>query len=132
MSTSAIRDYAAPTAVPEPSRPAPLRIVETDRLPSKHSAWPFVVIALFLLVVAIAVPLVVNTHMAQTAYAIRDQRIELAELNAEIATMETQLLELSSPQLLDSKARALGLVPAGKPGTVSLLDGSVVGGEPAR
>lgn len=146
MSSSAAsvaRSYAPRYASPA-GRPAsrPVRGVESARLairvvsqndaPSRSRAWPVVLAALLSLVVAIAVPLVINTQMAETSYAIRDVQVQLAELEAERIVLEAELLEASSPQALEQKARALGLVPAGAPGTVSLVDGTVTGGEPAQ
>lgn len=146
MSSSAgsvARSYA-PRYVSPAGRPAPrtvrgaesvrpsIQVVSQSDSPARSHAWPIVLAALFLLIVAIAVPLVINTQMAETSYAIRDAQVQLAELEAQRIVLEADLLEASSPQALEQRARALGLVPAGAPGTVSLVDGTVTGGEPAQ
>ncbi len=94
-------------------------------------AWPIILMAVLVLVAAIAIPLVVNTRMAQTAYEIRDLQVELAELEAQQVVLEAQVLEASSPEALDVAARELGLVPIKKVGTLSLIDHTLTGGEPA-
>ena len=76
--------------------------------------------------------MVVNTQMAQRAYEIRDQRVQLAEINAQVETLEAQLLVASSPQMLEDKASKMGLVRAGNIGTINLADGVVEGGEAAQ
>lgn len=122
------RSSAAATALPASN----LRVISDQGRLRFARTWPIVLVALLVLVVAIALPLIINTQMAQTSYAIRDQRVQLAELSAQTTVLEANLLAASSPQVLDAKARALGLVPAGAPGTVSLTEGSVTGGEEAR
>lgn len=113
------------------ARPRPgLRVVEGRRAQGSPAA--LVLLAVVVLLLAVLVPLVINTQMAETAYAMRDQQVELAQLQAEQTTLQSRLLDESSPQSLESKARAQGMVPAGAAGVVSLRAKSVRGGEPAR
>ncbi len=123
------RPAAPPTAGPSTNRP--LGVVSRTEPLAVGRAWPIILMAILVLVAAIAIPLVVNTQMAQTAHEIRDQQVELAELQAEQAVLEAQVLEAASPESLDAKARALGLTPVKKIGTLSLIDGTLTGGEPA-
>lgn len=117
--------------VGEDARARPgLRVVEGRR--TLRSPAALVLAAVVVLVLAVLVPLVINTQMAETAYAMRDRQVELAELQAERTTLQSQLLRTSSGESLESKARAQGMVPAGNAGVVSLRAKTVRGGEPAR
>lgn len=109
-----------------------IQVVSRQEGTAPGRAWPVVLLALFVLAVAIALPLVINTHMAQTSYAIRDLRVELAEVNAQSTVLESQLLELNAAPALQERAESLGLVRAAAPGVVSLVEGTVTGGEPAQ
>ncbi len=144
MSANALR--SAPLQVPRqasaPRRPAAtpttgmserpaLSVVRRAEPLEVGRTWPVILMAVLALVAAIAIPLAVNTQMAQTSYEIRDQQVELAELEAQQAVLETRVLEVASPESLDAKARSLGLVPIKKIGTLSLIDGTLSGGEPA-
>lgn len=131
MSTAAAR--TRPTSRPErlraPARPD-LRVVE-GTLP-RRSVLPIAIVAIVVLLIAIIVPMVINTQMAETAFEIRDQQLELNELDAEAWTLQTKLQEVSSPVSLERAARAQGMVPAGQTGIITLSTGSVEGGQPAR
>ena len=131
MSTAAARTRPAsrPERLRETVRPD-LRVVE-GRSP-RRSVVPLVVIALLVLVAAIIAPMVINTQMAETSFAIRDQQLKLNALEAESWTLKTQLQQLSSPIALEKAAREQGMVPAGTTGLISLSDGSVEGGQPAQ
>lgn len=147
MSTSAVRvapSYAprydsvasrpgrgGPAASPEATRPS-FQVIEGTQAQKAVRVWPILVAALLVLVLALIVPLVINTRMAQTSYAIRDLRVELAEVKAHTSTLEEQLFELQAAPSLQEKAKGLGLVRAAAPGVVSVIDGTVSGGEPAR
>ncbi|WRS29449.1 hypothetical protein U6G28_07915 [Actinomycetaceae bacterium MB13-C1-2] len=109
-----------------------IQVVTRNETASPGRAWPIVLLALLILTVAIALPLVVNTHMAQTSYAIRDLRVELAEVNTQSTVLESRLLELNAAPALQERAETLGFVRAAAPGAVSLVDGTVTGGEPAK
>jgi len=84
------------------------------------------------LVAAIIAPMVINTQMAETSFAIRDQQLKLNALEAQSWTLQTQLQEIASPISLEKAARAQGMVPAGATGFISLSGGSVEGGQPAQ
>lgn len=131
--------YATPAARPgsHAPRPAPLprttiHVIERPEPDAKSRAWPVVLAALLLLVLAIAVPLVINTQMAEMAYEIRDAQVELAEVQAQTSVLEADLLRAASPQELGARAKELGLVPAAAPGTVNLDEATVTGGQPAQ
>ena len=115
-------------AEPEPR----IHVVPGQKTVLRRKAWPFVLLVVIIVVMTVAVPMVINTQMAQRAYAIRDQQIELAELKAEGDALEAQLLAVESPANLEEKAQALGLVPAGHIGAISLTEKTVVGGVAAE
>lgn len=111
---------------------APLRVVfETSRV-QKRRAWPYVTAACLLLIIAVVVPVILSTQMAQRAYDIRDQQLILTELEVARASLEAQILQESCTESLQKKAEEIGLVPAGTPGVISLADSSVVKGEAAQ
>ncbi len=116
----------------EPLRREELQVISGAPARPRRAVWSALLVVLILAVVAIGIPMVVNTQMAQRAYDIRDQKVVLAELDAQTSTLEAKLLEASSPQALDSKARELGLVPAAPAGTISLGASTVEGGAPAE
>lgn len=136
MSANAPRLDAVP-ALPrrqgEPqAAPRRIQVVPGRQAARRVKAWPYLLLAAALAILMIAVPMVVNTQMAQRAYEIRDQQVVLAELKAETETLESELLAAQSPQALEEKATALGLVPAGEVGAISLERRSVEGGVPAQ
>lgn len=109
-----------------------LVVVEGKTPETRRVAWPLVVVLVLTVVLALGLPLAMNTHMAQRAYEIRDKRVELAELKTETASLERAVLSASSPEQLAEKAASMGLVPAASIGVVSLSEGTVEGGEAAR
>lgn len=131
MSTAAARTRPAsrPERLRETTRPD-LRVVE-GRDP-RRSLVPLVLVALLVLVAAIIAPMVINTQMAETSFAIRDQQLKLNALEAQSWTLQTQLQEIASPISLEKAARAQGMVPAGATGFISLSGGTVEGGQPAQ
>lgn len=110
----------------------PLRVVYETSSAQRKRVWPFVAVAALLLIAAVVVPVVLNTQMAQRAYDIREQQLILNELERQQATLEQEILEVSSTQSLQEKAEEMGLVPAGVPGVISLEDSTVTGGVAAE
>ena len=134
MSASAqpVLPPSPPSVAPKKSSPTRIQVVAGQRINVRTSAWPFILIASVLVILTIALPMVVNTQMAQRAYEIRDQHVQLAEINARVETMEAELLVVSSPQKLEEKANAIGLVRSGSIGAVTLETRTVEGGEAAQ
>lgn len=124
------------------ARPAPrsdsapatsnLRVVDGSKGHFRQAALPVLIGAIFLFLMTVIIPLVLNTAMASLAYEIRDQRIELAQVEAEIDSLEAKLLTATSTSHLREEAEKIGLVPVGPIGVISLEDGSVQGGGPAQ
>lgn len=121
-----------PSRLEEAEQETRIHVVPGQKNVLRRKAWPFVILAVIIVVLAVAVPMVINTQMAQRAYEIRDQQIALAELKAEGDALEAQLLVVESPANLEDKAQALGLVPAGHMGAISLTERTVVGGVAAE
>ena len=127
--TARARATSRPAYVGEEIRPL-LTVVDSSR--PRRSVIPMTIIALVMIAIAIVVPMVINTHMAQTSYEIREYQIQLNELEAQSWTLQTQLQEKASPVELEKAAKTQGMVHAGKLGTIRLSDGTVEGGVAAR
>ena len=110
----------------------PIEVVPGQKVALRPKAWPFILIAAVLVVLTVVLPMVVNTQMAQRAYEIRDQQIVLSELNAQVETLEAEVLIAASPSKLRERAEANGLVPSGAIGAISLTERTIEGGEPAQ
>ena len=128
-------------SVPVPTRPAgasrpqatpAIEVVAGHRVALRPKAWPFILVAAVLVVLTVALPMVANTQMAQRAYEIRDAQVALAELRAQVETLEAEVMVAASPSALREKAQANGLVPSGAIGAISLGERTIEGGEPAQ
>ena len=121
------RSQPAPRRQPN-GRPAPgqrhLRAVQTPE--QARSLVPFAWTCALIVIGALSAVLLLNTSMARGAYERRDLKIEIANLHEQRASLVTQLEVQSSPDQLGATARALGMVPAGTFGFISLEDGIVI------
>ena len=110
-----------------------LRVVEgTANTGSRRGVLTATLAAALLFVLAVVVPLLINTSMASMAYEIRDQRVQLREEQITIDALEKQLMEKSSTEALRKAAEDVGMVPAAPIGVISLEEGTVTGGEPGQ
>lgn len=130
QASSALRSPAGRSA--QPAEQLRINVIPGQKVKLKRAAWPYIVLVIVLVVLTVAVPMAINTQMAQRAYEIRDQQITLAELNAEGDSLSAQLLAVESPGVLEEKAKALGLVRSGHIGAISLGEGTVAGGVAAQ
>jgi len=128
-SAARTRPTSRPDRLRDAARPE-LRVVE-GTIP-RRSTVPMVILALVVLLLSIIVPMVLNTQMAETSFEIRDQQLQLNQLDAEAWSLQSELQQVSSPVALEEAARAHGMVPAGSIGFISLDAGTVGGGEAAR
>ncbi|WP_175953930.1 hypothetical protein [Schaalia sp. Marseille-Q2122] len=128
-SAARTRPASRPDFLHEVSTPQ-LRVVEG--VSQRRRLLPIVVVIVLVLVTAIVVPMVLNTRMAQTSFAIREQQLELNRLEAEAWTARTKLREVSSPGNLEKAAKNMGMVPAAKTGIITLSSGTIEGGNSAR
>lgn len=124
LRSESVRHASESTQAPQ------LRVVEGSA--PHRSRIALLVSGLLIILLSIAVPLAVQTHMAQRAYEIRNYQLELNELRAQAWTTQTTLRELESPVVLEAKARELGMVPAHVSGTITLSNGVVEGGTVSR
>lgn len=87
---------------------------------------------LFLLVLSLAYPMTLSTQMATKSYEMKTMQIEVNHLNEDNQSLRDQIALAKSPQVLEEKAREMGLVAGGSVGTISLKDAKVVSGTPAQ
>lgn len=107
-----------------------LKVIEGHK--PRRSFLPIAALTVLILVIAVVGSMVLNTRMAQTAFDIRQQQLELNELDAQAWSMQAELEKLASPSALQQAAIANGMVPAGTTGFITLSTGTVEGGTPAR
>lgn len=129
--------FTAPRVQPRPSapgrpsapaeRPAPrLRLVRPPAQARTHV--PFVITCMAILAAALLAALLLNTQLAEGAYATRTMDVQLAELARSAQQLSAELDANRSPAQLAEQARALGMQPAGSTGWLRLADGTVQGG----
>lgn len=107
-----------------------LRVIEG--LSPQRARIPMLIIGLVVVILSVAVPLILQTRMAHTAFEIRKYQLELNAVNAQTWTIQTELRAAESAISLEKKARAIGMVPAQVSGTISLSNGVVDGGVASR
>ena len=83
------------------SRPT-LHVVPS--LPKRSSSWSMGIAVAVMLVVALLVPVVINTQMAMTSYQMHTAEQELSQLLDRQADLVTRAREAQSPQYLACKA----------------------------
>ena len=113
-----------PNGRPTPGQGRHLHAVQAPE--QARSLVPFAWTCALIVIGALSAVLLLNTSMAKGAYERRDLKIEIANLHEQRATLVTQLELESSPHQLGESARALGMVPAGTFGFISLEDGIVI------
>lgn len=116
------------TAVPEPQRSwrPRLRIVRNPA--PARSLVPYLVLCAAILLGSLVGALIINTHMAVTAYEIHDSQRELNRITEAGVSLVQQVEEAGSPAHLQRRAAELGMAPAEGIGYISLADGEIVGG----
>ncbi|MDP1878715.1 MAG: hypothetical protein Q8M17_14295 [Actinomycetota bacterium] len=107
------------------SRPH-LRIASPLRA-ERASRGVFALVVTGLLVVGMVVILVINTSLAQGAFTISELQSQQAALSQEEQALSEAVAAAGAPQLLEQRARELGMVPTGAPVFLSLPRGKVVG-----
>lgn len=107
-----------------------LRVVEGQR--PGRSLLALALAAILVILAAVIASMVLHTRMAQTAFEIREQQLQLNALDAEAWSMQAVIEEAASPASLEAAARNAGMVPAGKSGLITLSTGTVEGGTPAN
>lgn len=116
---------ARPAAAPRtPSAPR-LRLVRPPE--QARLRVPFVLACMGLLAGALVAALLLNTSMAQAAFATSSKQAALSRLEQDGDDLQAKIDAASSPERLAASARALGMVPASGTGWVRLADGTVAG-----
>lgn len=129
---SAEQAVRAPRVHPRPSAPAEprstprLRLVRPPAQTRTHV--PFVVTCMVILAAALLGALLLNTRLAQGAYAQHEMDVRLAELARTQQDLSAQLDAHAAPDQLAAQAAALGMQPAGSTAWLRLADGTVQGG----
>ena len=107
-----------------------LRIVEGKR--PRRSVLMGTIAVVAVAIAAVVVSMILNTRMAQTAFEIREQQLQLNELEAQSWARGAALGGAAAPRPREGAARGHGLVPAGRTGVITLGTGTVEGGKPAQ
>lgn len=103
-----------------------LRLVAPLR-PERASRGFFAVIVAGMLALGLVIMLVINTSVAQTAFTVTELRSQQRELARTEAALTEALATAAAPPVLEAKARALGMVPSGRPVFVTIPEGSIRG-----
>ena len=105
-------------------RPA-LELVATARRDAPRA--PFVAVVVSILVAGLLGLLVLNTALAQDAFAVHTLSQDGRTLADREQSLSREVEALRSPQALAAKAAELGMVQAGPPAFLRLPDGAVLG-----
>ncbi len=103
------RAFSAPSSRPVIEMPG-LTVVPTPS--PARGFYGTVIVCLAILVGSLGVAFHLNTLMIQGAYDVKNISVELNEVAAREATLEKEVLGVSTPNELRARADALGLVPA--------------------
>jgi hypothetical protein len=123
---SSSTEYATRGARARKGQTPALRIVAPPRA-ERASRGMFALIIIALLAAGFLTNLLINTSMAQGAFRIGDLQQEEAKQMEAQSVLREQVAALAAPTLLESKARALGMVPTDSPVFLSVPDGKVIG-----
>lgn len=127
MSAQQAARVATPARRPTPAAappPAPrLRVVRAPQ--QARTRVPFVLACMAVLAGALLAALLLNTQMAQSAYAQFDLSNQLGRLQQDQKELTAQLDAKSSPGEIAKAARGIGMVPAPGTGWITLKDGTV-------
>ncbi|MFH5822576.1 hypothetical protein [Georgenia sp. AZ-5] len=130
---SAAPARAPRTAAASAPRPAPSRRPRLAVVPSPapaRSVVPYLLLCAAVLAASLLGALLLNTHMAATAYEIHDKQVALGRLDEAEASLRAQVEEAGSPASLQQRADELGMVPAENLRFIRLSDGALLGPAP--
>jgi len=103
-----------------------LRLVAPLR-PERASRGLFAVVITGMLALGLVIMLVVNTSVAQTAFTVSELQSQQRELARTEAALTESLSAAAAPPVLEAKARAIGMVPSGRPVFVTIPSGEIKG-----
>lgn len=86
------------------------------------------IVSIVVIIATVLASMVLHTRMAQTAFEIRTQQIELNELEAQAWSMQAQIEKAASASELEKAATAQGMVKGGQTGFINLGAGTIEGG----
>ena len=86
------------------------------------------IVSIVVIIATVLASMVLHTRMAQTAFEIRAQQIELNELEAQAWSMQAQIEKAASASELEKAATAQGMVKGGRTGFINLGAGTIEGG----
>jgi cell division protein FtsB len=107
------------SATAAPVRPAPstrttsLSVVPRPRPKAARGAFVLLIVAL--LIGGLMTLLALNTALAQDAFVVQNLQQQHNQLDDQEQQLKQQLATLESPVSLAARARALGMVPGGRP-----------------
>jgi cell division protein FtsB len=96
-----------------PAQRTSLSVVPRPR--PKAARGAFALLLLLLLVGGLITLLALNTALAQDSFVVRDLQTKQAQLDDQEQQLTQQVAVLESPDVLAAKARALGMIPGGRP-----------------
>lgn len=109
-----------------------LRMVSPLR-PERASRGVFALVVSAVLIVGMVVILVINTSLAQGAFTVTELRAERTALAQQEQRLVEAVTAAGAPELLENRARELGMVPSETPVFLRLPGGKVLGNpRPAR
>jgi len=103
-----------------------LRLVAPLR-PERASRGLFAVIVTVALALGLIMMLLLNTSVAQTAFVVSELQSQQRELARTEASLTEAIAAAAAPPVLESKARALGMVPSTRPVFLTIPGGKVRG-----
>lgn len=130
MTATATAPVRRVAGAPQPARrpgPAarPLALVAPRRRIAPKG--PFVLLVAVLLGSGLIGLLLLNTVLAEDAFAVHDLQRQAATLSVQEQALQQRVADLEAPASLAHRAQLLGMVPAGDPVFLRLSDGAVLG-----
>jgi cell division protein FtsB len=112
-----IADYAVERA----------RLTVVPRRQPQASRMPFMILVALVLLGGVVGLLLFNTSMQQASFKATALETHAQRLHAKEQSLRMELDQLRDPQLVASRAQALGMVPLVNPAFIRLSDGEVLG-----
>jgi cell division protein FtsB len=103
-----------------------LRMVSPLR-PERASRGLFALLVAGVLIAGMVAILLINTTLAQGAFSISELQAQRAALAEQEQALAAQVAEAAAPQVLEQRARELGMVPSQTPVFLDLTNGAVIG-----
>jgi hypothetical protein len=88
---------------------------------------PFMILVALVLLGGVVGLLLFNTSMQQASFKATALELQASKLHAEEQSLQMEIDKLRDPQLVATRAQALGMVPLINPAFIKLSDGKVLG-----